>query len=364
MVEPEAVTSPSLEPESDPSEAAAQSTGKSVTPMVAPIPFKNTQLGWGLMLMGGLIHKFDSDPTVKPSTGMAGGFVTENGSWGVMAVENAKLGGDSWRLRVLLSHPEIRYDFYGIGQGAGDAGKSIGLQQNMNFVTGAALRRVTRGVYLGVTALWIEASIALRDTAGLGSLPVPVPADTARTGLFAWGLQGEGDTRNSDYWPTHGILVRLKAFFFTDALGGSRTFQRYLFSGSWYTPLRGEQLALATNLSACGVSGGSPFWTMCSIGSGRGGLRGYTQGRYRDSVMTTGQAELRYHSSGRFGATAFGGFGQVAPSAGDIFKAQMLLAGGFGLRYQLTKKFPMHMRFDYSWGRDGGLFYFGVGEAY
>ena len=96
---------------------------------------------------------------------------------------------------------------------------------------------------------------------------------------------------------------------------------------------------------------------------GRSG-RGYTQGRYRDSVMTTGQAELRYHSSGRFGATAFGGFGQVAPSAGDIFKAQMLLAGGFGLRYQLTKKFPMHMRFDYSWGRDGGLFYFGVGEAY
>ena len=42
----------------------------------------------------------------------------------------------------------------------------------------------------------------------------------------------------------------------------------------------------------------------------------------------------------------------------------MLFAGGLGVRYQLTKKFPMHMRFDYSWGRDGGLFYFGVGEAF
>jgi outer membrane protein assembly factor BamA len=332
--------------------------------MVAPVPFKNTQLGWGLMLMGGLIHKFDSDPTVKPSTAMAGGFLTENGSWGIMAVENAKLGGDRWRLRVLFSHPEIRYDFYGIGQDAGDAGKSIGLQQNMNRVVGAALRRVARGVYLGVTGLWMEASIALRDAAGLDSLPVPVPADTARTGLFAWGLQGEVDTRSNDYWPVRGALAQLRTFFFTDALGGSRTFQRYRLSGAWYTPVRGEQLVLATNVIVCGAKGGSPFWTLCAIGSGRGGLRGYTQGRYRDSVMTTGQAELRYHSSGRFGAAAFLGFGQVAPTVGDIFDAQMLFAGGLGVRYQMTKKYPMHVRFDYSWGCDGDLFYFGVGEAF
>jgi hypothetical protein len=78
----------------------------------------------------------------------------------------------------------------------------------------------------------------------------------------------------------------------------------------------------------------------------------------------TGQLELRYHSSGRFGAAAFGGFGQVAPSPGDIFNAEMLLAGGLGARYQLTSKFPMHLRLDYSWGRDGGLLYFGVGEAF
>jgi hypothetical protein len=50
--------------------------------------------------------------------------------------------------------------------------------------------------------------------------------------------------------------------------------------------------------------------------------------RIRDSVTTTVQTELRYHSSGRFGAIAFGAFGQVAPTVGDIFKAQVLLAWG------------------------------------
>jgi hypothetical protein len=38
-------------------------------------------------------------------------------------------------------------------------------------------------------------------------------------------------------------------------------------------------------------------------------------------------------------------------------------AGGAGLRFQLTRKYPMHLRLDYAWGRDGGLLYFSVGEA-
>jgi hypothetical protein len=42
----------------------------------------------------------------------------------------------------------------------------------------------------------------------------------------------------------------------------------------------------------------------------------------------------------------------------------MLWAGGAGLRYQLTKKFPMQLRADYAWGKDGGIFYFSVGEAF
>jgi surface antigen Omp85-like protein len=362
VVDPVAAPAPGVDVDVDPGQGAGRPSGRSITPMFAPVPFKNTQLGWGLMLMGGLIHRFDGDTTIKPSTGLIGGFYTENGSWGIMAVENAKLAGDRWRLRALVGHPEVRYNFYGIGQDAGNAGRSIELQQNMNLATVAALRRVAHGLYVGATALWMQASIAVRDTTGIG-VP-PVLADTAKMGLFALGMQGEADTRNDDYWPVQGTLARLKAFFFMDALGGSRAFQRYLVSWSWYAPVREERLVLATNVNVCAADGGTPFWALCSIGFGRGGLRGYTQGRYRDSVMTTAQAELRYHGTGRFGATVFGGFGEVAPTVGDIFNAQLMPAGGLGGRFQLTQKYPMHVRFDYAWGRDGGLFYFGVGEAF
>lgn len=362
VIDPAAGTMPEVGPEIEPGEGTARRTGPAVTPLIAPIPFKNTQLGWGLMLMGGLIHRFDADTSIKPSTAAAGGFYTENGSWGVMAMENARLAQDRWRLRLMAGHVEVRYDFYGIGQNAGNAGRSVEIQQNMNMGTVAALRRVANNVYLGGTTLYMGASVSVRDTTGHG-LP-PTAADISDPQLFAVGLQGEADTRNDDYWPTRGTLARLKAWFFLDALGGDRSFQRYVLFWSWFAPMRGKRLVVATNLNAAGASSDTPFWALPSVGVGRGGLRGYTQGRYRDAVMTTEQVELRYHSTGRFGATVFGGFGHIAPTFGDIFKAQVLPAGGLGVRYQLTKKYPMHMRFDYSWGRDGSLFYFSVSEAF
>ena len=362
VVDPTAGITPELSQESEPGDATTPNSGHSVTPLLAPIPFKNTQLGWGLMLMGGLIHYLDPDTSLKPSTAMAGGFYTQNGSWGMMALENARLAGDSWRLRFMMAHPEVRYDFYGIGQEAGNAGKSVEIQQNMNLILFAALGRIAPNLYVGGTALYMGASVSLRDTSGLG-LPPPA-GEVSSVHLFALGAQAEADTRDDDYWPAHGSLTRLKSTFFLNALGGERSFQRYQFAWSLYSTLREQRLVLATNINVNAASSGTPFWALPAIGFGRGGLRGYTQGRYRDAVMATEQAELRYHTEGRFGATLFFGLGHVAPTVGNIFTAEVMPAGGFGLRYQLTEKFPMHLRFDMSWGRDGFIFHFGASEAF
>ena len=337
-----------------------------VTPMVAPIPFKNTQIGWGLMLMGGLIHRFDADTSIKPSTGVIGGFYTENQSWGVMALEVARFGRDAWRLRGGVSHMEINYDFFGIGEAAGEAGRSVPLQQTMNFVVGSLLRRVRPNFYIGLSGIWLETDVSLRDSLSLPPPPpgLPPAARDRSAELVAPGIQAELDSRDDDYWPTRGIIGNLKSSFFLESLGSSRDFQRYMAFVSLFNTLRPERLVLASNVTMCAAGGDAPFYGLCTLGVGRGGLRGYEQGRYRDSVMTTVQAELRYHTAGRLGATVFAGFGQVAPGLGDIMDAKVFPAGGVGLRFQLTQKYPMHMRLDYAWGRDGGLLYFAVAEAF
>ena len=362
VIDPTVSPTPDIDPAESSSNGTAQRSGSAITPLFAPIPFKNSQLGWGLALMAGVIHRFDPDTTLKPSTGAVAGFYTENRSWGLMALEMARLAGDAWRLRGLASHVDVRYDFYGIGEDAGNAGRSVALQQPMDFVAASALRRVTPGCYGGATLLWIRSSIEVREDHGL-ALP-PDAQDLTVTNLLAPGLQAEFDTRDDDYWPRRGSLASLKANFFATGLGSAREFQRYVLAWSWYATLPQPALVLATNLNAAAAMGDTPFWAIPTVGGGAYGLRGYTQGRYRDKLVTTAQAELRAHANNRWGATAFGGIAQVAPSAGELRGAEVLPAGGAGLRYQLTRQYPMHMRGDYAWGRNGGIFYFSVSEAF
>jgi len=362
VVDPTVVSTPALEPAENTSDGTPRRTGTAITPLFAPIPIKNSQTGWGLVVVAGAIHRFDPDTTLKPSTGMVAGFYTQNQSWGIMAVEVARLRHDTWRLRGVLSHFDVRYDFYGIGEDAGDAGRSVGLEQPMDFAIGAALYRLLPGFYAGPAAIWIRSKVMLQDDHGLS--PPPSAQDMTTLNLLAPGAQAEYDTRNDDYWPRRGSLATFKGSFYATALGSARGFQRYAAAWSWFTNVRAPAFVLATNLNAAAAAGDAPFWAIPSVGMGRYGLRGYTQGRYRDHVVATAQAELRAHSSGRLAGTLFGGLAQVAPSVGELKDARALPAGGVGLRFQLTRQYPMHMRADYAWGRDESLFYFGVGEAF
>ena len=362
MVDPSLPAPSGIQPADATPQGTSHSAGSGITPLFAPVPFRNSQLGWGLAVLAGAIHRFDPDTTIKPSTGAVGGFYSENKSWGLTAFEMARLKGDSWRLRGLIAHFEIFYDFYGIGEDAGDAGKSVALDQPMDFAVGSALRRITPGLYGGANVLWIRSRISLEEDHGL---PAPPAAqDLATMNLAAPGLQAEFDTRDDDYWPRHGSLAALKGNFFTGALGSARDFQRYAVAWSWYTELRRRELVLATNLNVLGAAGDVPFWAIPTVGGGAYGLRGYTQGRYRDRVVTTAQAELRAHTAGRWGATAFGGFANVAPSVGDLGSSSALPAGGAGLRFQLTRQYPMHLRADFAWGKSERIFYFSVAEAF
>jgi len=362
VVDPAAQTTPSIDMSDPAPPGTSQRSGTGITPIFAPIPFKHTQLGWGLAVLVGAIHRFDPDTTIKPSTGGVTGFYSENKSWGWMIVEMARLQQDRWRLRGLAMHADVRYDFFGVGQDAGDAGLSVAIEQTMDVVLIAALRRVTPNLYGGGSLLWIRTGAELLHDHGL---PAPPDVeDLATANLLAPGIQLEFDTRDDDYWPSRGSIATVKSNFFTSALGSDSDFERYMAAWCWYTSVRGPALLLAMNASVTAATGDVPFWAIPSVGAGLYGLRGYTQGRYRDNVVTTVQAELRAHSKGRLGATVFGGLAQVGGSVGDLWNAEVLPAGGAGVRYQLTREYPMHMRADYAWGKNGGIFYFSVSEAF
>jgi hypothetical protein len=91
VIDPTGVDVPSTDPATEPGEGTSRKTGRGVTPLIAPVPFKNSQLGWGGVLMVGLIHRLtptrasSRPPAPSPPT-------SEKRSWGVMGMK-CTIGG-------------------------------------------------------------------------------------------------------------------------------------------------------------------------------------------------------------------------------------------------------------------------------
>ncbi len=114
----------------------------------------------------------------------------------------------------------------------------------------------------------------------------------------------------------------------------------------------------------CGKAGDQiPFFQLCQFGM-QGDLRGYETGRYRDRVMFATQAEYRLLLPWRLAVAAFGGVGEVAPRPSAIDTANLLPAGGVGLRFSLSSQYRVNYRVDYAWGKNGGTLIVSLGEAF
>jgi len=329
--------------------------------VAAPLPSLNPTFGFGLALGAGYLYRPAWAGTNSPPwvTG-AGGYYAQNGSWAAGAAHKMNWDEDHWRLLGGLAYADLRYDFFGVGAGAGEAGQSVPLRQT----AGGGLIELLRGVgqhwYVGgrYVLARVQTSVETSDLNIPPSLAgLPLRLDTQ---LAAFSLRLQRDTRDSTFYPTRGTLFDVDASFFAPAVGSDYTFQNYAVAYNHYFTLATNQV-LAVRGYGQVTSGDAPFFALASFGSGAD-LRGYTPGRYRDKMMFAVQAEYRWRFTQRFGLVAFGGVGSVAPDLSHF--EQVLPSLGAGLRYVVAKKNQVSLRFDVAWGRDEHTFYLGIGEAF
>jgi len=329
--------------------------------VAAPIPSFSPTFGFGLALGAGYIYRPPGVGTnSQPWVTGGGGFYSDNGSWGAGAAHKMNWNEDRWRLFGALAYADLKYDFFGIGTGAGEAGQSVPLRQTAAGGVIELLRGVGNHWYVGGRYLIAHVQTSV-ETSDLNIPPalagLPLWLDTQ---LSSFGLRLQRDTRDSSFYPTRGALFDVDANFFDSALGSDYTFQNYAIAYNHYFPLATNQV-LALRGYGRATSGDAPFFALASFGSGAD-LRGYTPGRYRDKMMLAVQAEYRWRITERFGVVAFGGGGGVAPEIGQFDK--LLPSIGAGLRYVIAKENNISLRFDVAWGRDEHTFYFGIGEAF
>ena len=343
--------------ERDPPAGGQAATGRRFEFVIAPLPIVNPTLENGGMLILGMLYPV-GDRASPPSASFVFGMATSNGSQGAGFAQTLHLDGDRYRVLVAAGRFDVNFQYFGIGSDAGDQGQSVRVSQEGDAGLAELLVGIGGKWYAGARYRLMQASVSA--DLDIPSTPIP-PADLELTTALL-GPRLELDTRDSQFYPTTGTRFEAMALFAGEAVGGRRRYENYQLALSRYVSVKPRHV-IAGKINSCLSGGDAPFYDLCLIGQFQD-LRGYPTGQYRDRAMLTAQAEYRYQFWWRFGLTAFGGVGQVAPAFTDFNSENLLPTGGAGIRFRLTPKTPLNLRVDYAWGRRSSALYISVGEAF
>jgi len=315
----------------------------------------------GFAVGGALVNRFQIDSASPESGAGIGAFISTNGSWGAGVGALLHVDHDTWRPAAGFAYYDLHYDFFGVGNAAGDRDVDIPVIQKGEAATVQALYRIMAPVYVGPRYRYAHFDWEPDDVGGDPALNALVDA-TSSYRVSSFGAAMEFDTRDNEIHPHHGAYMGAYAMFAGKGLGATANFQQYDGAVSGFAALPKDQV-LGMRLRGCAVSDQTPIQELCLFGL-NSDLRGYTGGQYRDLGMLAAQAEWRVPFSGGFGAVAFAGIGSIGDSWGNMFKIGLPSLGG-GLRYALPfTSSGTSVGIDYAFGRSSQAFYFRFGEAF
>ena len=326
----------------------------------APIAFPITEPAIGYGVGGGLA--FIDKPTGESQAGFGrpnitavGGLGTENGSWGAMAGDVRHWLDDRLQTVVGVAYASVNLDFYGIGENS--ALQNHPLTYNLQPLGG-----LVQGKYrIGPSRWWGGLSYALANTqvkfdAPPGTPGLPSFQSESQVGGLTPSLSY--DSRDTIFTPSRGTYFEATAGLFSEALGGDQEFQRVNLVAMHHLPLH-PKLTLGLRGDGNFSFGDEPFYLRPFIH-----LRGVQAMRYQGEEVVQAEGELRWQFWKRFSLVGFVGAGAAGTHFERFDRTLTVLTGGTGFRYELARKYGLHMGVDVAFGPDAPIFYVQFGSAW
>lgn len=318
--------------------------------LVVPIPFSNPAIGAGLSLGAGYLFQLSPDAdTSFVGLGIMG---SDNGSQAHGLATNLSFGS-GWSLNLALAEADIKYDlFFG--------SLKLPIKQDGELFNGGLSYAVSKTNTFGVNLRYLDTSIGL-NTDGT-SIPAELLPDL-QLELGSLGVSYEWDLRDDGDYPTNGSRLSAAVNRGFSLSSDSRAYNYASLNLDTYHTV-GEEKVVAGRLSTCAASSDAPFFDKCSIGF-TDGLRGFNPTQFYDTRLVSAQAEYRQRLGKRFGFVAFGGIGWTGSEFGSLTENGDRIAGGVGLRYRVSQKFPVDFSVDVSTNNDSEEFlYIFVGQRF
>ncbi|MEJ8850857.1 BamA/TamA family outer membrane protein [Variovorax rhizosphaerae] len=323
------------------------------------IPITEPAVGYGAVAAMAFIDKQKDDGAGagfgRPNVSVIAALGTDNGTKGAFAGDVRHWMDDRVRTVVGVVRASVNLDFYGVGRDAG-------LQENPQSYNLKTSALVAQGRYrIGNTPAWVGIGYAVAstnvdfNTQDPSRLPPAFQRESRVAGLLPILNY---DSRDNMFTPTKGDYLELSAGLFSKALGSSSNFQRVNLTAMHYQPFS-RKLTLGVLGSAVLSFGDVPFYLRPFIS-----LRGVPAMRYQGDHTAQAEAELRWQFWERFSLVGFAGAGATRNGDSRNRATQNVTTGGFGFRYEIARKYGMHMGLDVAYGPAGPVYYVQFGSAW
>jgi hypothetical protein len=291
----------------------------------------------------------------RPDMSMVGAIATENGTWTGFAADVSRWLDGRLRTTAGVGSGKANLDFYGLTVGRLPSDPSVRYslqfsggvaQANWQFAPRSPWSAGARYVYMNIEP-------TLREAPGGpgvdGRARVTVSAPTALI---------EYDSRDNVFTPTRGIYAETSYLVSRDSLGSSVNFERLEQVLLGWMPLS-RDVTLGARANYAWSSNGTPFFARPYVM-----LRGVPSVRYQGEQAASVEIEASWRVHGRWSAVAFGGAGWTTTKSNRASASQDVASAGVGVRYEVARKFGMHVGADIAHSPGTTAIYLVVGSAW
>lgn len=332
------------------------------------IPITEPAVGYGAGAGVVFLHRPDYQMTAKkrrnddrigevvsptpPSITGAGGFYTENGSWGAGVGHLHVFRKDKIRYKIGAGGGSINLDFYGKGifeeksrrfnlKVFGITNEGVFRVKNSDWWAGLGYSFAQINIEFEKKYNWPNESFNKKETRNGALLP-----------SIAF------DNRDNIFTPNRGIRWYAQFGIHDDFLGGTETYQSFNTYFYAFIPIA------PGHVSGFRVDSRSVFGDPTFIYKPFLLMRGLPAMKYQDDNATLVEFEQRAKIYRRWSLVAFGGLGKTYTKIDDLVDEDLIYSYGTGFRYFIARKFGTHMGMDFAWGPQDFAIYITFGSAW
>ncbi len=324
-------------------------------PIAAPI----TEPAVGYGAAGGLLF-LDRDPNDtnmlnRPSMAAVGGLGTENGTGAAFGAYRGSWFDNKLETRAIATYAAINLKFYGVGD---SPLKNDPVPYTLRPTGGLVDFRYRLGDSTSPWQAGLEYRAAVTKVSFDGALPGQVSPLTLDSRLAALKPTLTYDNRDNIFTPNKGLYSQAGVEVYNGVLGSDWDFEKIDLSAIYYRPLA-DTITLGWKVETKLSCGDAPFYLRPSID-----LRGVTAVRYMGDYMADEELEVRWQFWRRFSLVGFTGLGIAWNDFTGFDNKLEVVSGGVGLRYEIARKYGLHMGLDVAFGPDSPAIYVQFGSAW